>query len=64
VPKAPYGRSNCWLTVILITPEEFGVDREEVRLALGGENEKGDGRLSQNVLMLILFVSHRSNSHF
>jgi hypothetical protein len=28
MPEAPYGRSNCWLTVILITPEEFGVDRE------------------------------------
>jgi dTDP-4-amino-4,6-dideoxygalactose transaminase len=38
MPEAPYGRSNCWLTVILITPEEFGVDREEVRLALDEEN--------------------------
>ena len=28
MPEAPYGRSNCWLTVILITPEEFGADRE------------------------------------
>lgn len=38
MPEAPYGRSNCWLTVILITPKEFGVDREEVRLALEEEN--------------------------
>jgi pyridoxal phosphate-dependent aminotransferase EpsN len=38
MPKASYGRSNCWLTVILITPEEFGADREEVRLALEAEN--------------------------
>ena len=30
--------SNRWLTVILITPEEFGADREEVRLALEAEN--------------------------
>ena len=38
MPEAPYGRSNRWLTVILITPEEFGADREEVRLALEAEN--------------------------
>ncbi|MFC1841408.1 DegT/DnrJ/EryC1/StrS family aminotransferase [Thermodesulfobacteriota bacterium] len=34
MPEAPYGKSNRWLTVILVTPEEFGVDRETVRLAL------------------------------
>ncbi len=33
-----WSRSNRWLTVVLITPEEFGVDREEVRLALEEEN--------------------------
>ena len=38
MPEASYGKSNCWLTVILITPEKFGVDREEVRLALEAEN--------------------------
>ena len=38
MPEAPYSRSNCWLTVILITPAEFGLDREKVRLALEGEN--------------------------
>ena len=38
MPEAPYGRSNRWLTVILITPEEFGSDRETVRLALDAEN--------------------------
>jgi dTDP-4-amino-4,6-dideoxygalactose transaminase len=38
MPEATYGKSNCWLTVILITPEKFGVDREEVRLALEAEN--------------------------
>jgi dTDP-4-amino-4,6-dideoxygalactose transaminase len=38
MPEASYGRSNCWLTVVLITPEEFGGDREEVRLALEAEN--------------------------
>jgi dTDP-4-amino-4,6-dideoxygalactose transaminase len=36
--EAPYSKSNRWLTVILITPEEFGVDRETVRLALEKEN--------------------------
>jgi dTDP-4-amino-4,6-dideoxygalactose transaminase len=38
MPEAPYGKSNRWLTVILITPEEFGADRETVRLALEKEN--------------------------
>jgi len=38
MPEAPFCRSNRWLTVILITPEEFGADREEVRLALEEEN--------------------------
>lgn len=38
MPEAPYGRSNRWLTVVLITPEIFGADRETVRLALEGEN--------------------------
>jgi len=38
MPEAPYGKSNRWLTVILITPEEFGADHETVRLALEAEN--------------------------
>ena len=38
MPEASYGKSNRWLTVILITPEEFGRDRESVRLALEAEN--------------------------
>ncbi|MBM4331176.1 MAG: aminotransferase class I/II-fold pyridoxal phosphate-dependent enzyme [Deltaproteobacteria bacterium] len=38
MPEASYGRMNCWLTVILITPKEFGADREVIRLALKKEN--------------------------
>jgi dTDP-4-amino-4,6-dideoxygalactose transaminase len=38
MPEAPYGISNRWLTVILITPEELGADHEAVRLALEAEN--------------------------
>jgi dTDP-4-amino-4,6-dideoxygalactose transaminase len=38
MPEASYGKSNRWLTVILITAEEFGADREAVRLALEAEN--------------------------
>ena len=38
MPEAPYGKSNCWLTVILINSKEFGADREAVRLALEKEN--------------------------
>jgi len=38
MPEASYGKSNCWLTVILINPKEFGADREAIRLALEKEN--------------------------
>lgn len=38
MPEAPYGRSNRWLTVIMITPEEFGTNREVVRKALESQN--------------------------
>ena len=38
MPEASYNRSNRWLTVILITPKEFGVDREQVRMALERNN--------------------------
>jgi dTDP-4-amino-4,6-dideoxygalactose transaminase len=38
MPEAPYGKSNCWLTVILISPDEFGANREQVRLVLEAEN--------------------------
>jgi len=38
MPEPEWSRSNRWLTVILITPEEFGADRETVRLALEAEN--------------------------
>jgi dTDP-4-amino-4,6-dideoxygalactose transaminase len=38
MPEAGYGRSNFWLTVILVSPGRFGTDRETVRLALEAEN--------------------------
>ena len=38
MPEAAHGRCNRWLTVILITPEKFGADRETLRLALENEN--------------------------
>ena len=38
MPEASYGTANRWLTVILITPEQFGADRESVRLALEARN--------------------------
>ena len=38
MPEASYGKSNYWLTVILIALEKFGSDRETVRLALEAEN--------------------------
>jgi len=38
MPEVVYGRCNRWLTVVLITPEIFGADREVVRQALNAEN--------------------------
>ena len=38
MPEASYNKSSHWLTVILITPGEFGSDCEQVRLALEEEN--------------------------
>jgi dTDP-4-amino-4,6-dideoxygalactose transaminase len=38
MPEAGHGRASRWLTVVLITPEEFGADREAVRLALEERN--------------------------
>jgi dTDP-4-amino-4,6-dideoxygalactose transaminase len=36
MPEAPYGTSNRWLSCITVDPEEFGTDRETIRLALAG----------------------------
>ncbi len=38
MPEPEWSRSNRWLTVVLISPEKFGADREEVRIALEKEN--------------------------
>jgi dTDP-4-amino-4,6-dideoxygalactose transaminase len=38
MPEASYGQCTRWLSVILIEPEEFGSDRETVRLSLAVEN--------------------------
>lgn len=37
-PEAPWGKSNRWLTCILIDEREFGATREDVRLALEAED--------------------------
>lgn len=34
MPEAPWGRSNAWLTVVQVDPDEAGVDREQLRLRL------------------------------
>lgn len=38
MPEAPYCRSNRWLTVILVEPDEFGAGPDDIRLALEAEN--------------------------
>ncbi len=38
MPEAPWGLHTRWLTCLTIDPEQFGADREQVRLALEAEN--------------------------
>lgn len=38
VDEMPYGRHTRWLTVVLVEPELFGADREQVRLMLEEHN--------------------------
>ncbi len=38
MPEAAYGKSNRWLTVVLIDASRFGADAEAVRIALEAEN--------------------------
>jgi dTDP-4-amino-4,6-dideoxygalactose transaminase len=38
MPVAPYGRPNYWLTCVLVDAQQFGADREEIRLALEAVN--------------------------
>jgi dTDP-4-amino-4,6-dideoxygalactose transaminase len=38
MPEAAYGRSNCWLTCILVDPDKAGTDRETIRTALEAED--------------------------
>jgi pyridoxal phosphate-dependent aminotransferase EpsN len=38
MPEAAWGRSNRWLTVVLIDPDRFGATRDDVRLALEADN--------------------------
>jgi pyridoxal phosphate-dependent aminotransferase EpsN len=38
MPEADWGRHNRWLTTLTIDPNQFGADREDVRLALEEEN--------------------------
>jgi dTDP-4-amino-4,6-dideoxygalactose transaminase len=38
VDEMPYGRHTRWLTVMLVDPEVFGADREQIRLTLEEHN--------------------------
>lgn len=38
MPEPSYGRSNRWLTCILVDPDKFGINREELRIHLDGDN--------------------------
>jgi dTDP-4-amino-4,6-dideoxygalactose transaminase len=38
MPEASYVRSNKWLSVIIVSPDEFGANREDIRRVLEAEN--------------------------
>lgn len=38
MPEAPWGRHTRWLTTLTIDPDEFGADREQLRLAMEEQN--------------------------
>jgi pyridoxal phosphate-dependent aminotransferase EpsN len=38
MPEAPWGRHTRWLTVMTVDAEEFGTDREGIRVALENQN--------------------------
>lgn len=38
VDEMPYGRHTRWLTVMLVNPNAFGIDREQIRLRLEEHN--------------------------
>jgi len=59
MPEASYGKANRWLTVILITPEQFGADRETVRLALENENIEARPVWKPMHLQPVFTISHR-----
>ena len=38
MPEATYGKGNAWLTCIVVDQDDFGADREAIRLALEAED--------------------------
>jgi dTDP-4-amino-4,6-dideoxygalactose transaminase len=59
MPEAPYGRTNAWLTCMLVDPETFGADRESVRLALEAEDIEARP-LWKPMHLQPIFASHAS----
>lgn len=41
MPEPDWSRCNRWLTVVVIEPEEFGSDGEQIRLALESVTKNG-----------------------
>ena len=59
MPEAPYGRTNAWLTCIVVDPDAFGADREAIRLAL--EEEDIEARpLWKPMHLQPIFASHHA----
>ena len=59
MPEAAWSRSNRWLTVILVTTEEFGADREKIREALDKENIEARPVWKPMHMQPVFDVSHR-----
>jgi dTDP-4-amino-4,6-dideoxygalactose transaminase len=38
MPEASYGKTNCWLTCITVSPRQFGATREDIRQCLEQAN--------------------------
>ena len=59
MPEASYGTTNAWLTCMVVDPDAFGADREQIRLAL--EQEDIEARpLWKPMHLQPIFASHRS----
>jgi dTDP-4-amino-4,6-dideoxygalactose transaminase len=61
MPEPPYGKSNRWLTVILIDAKKFGAGRETIRLALQKQNIESRPLWKPMHLQPVFKITRKSN---